>query len=117
MPKYRKKPVVIEAEQWFPGVVIEGVIKGTADYFVNTLEGEMHVSPGDWIITGVQGDKYPCKPDIFEATYEDVDKLSNEDICDLIDGSVMVLNGLSEGFQNDIQELTDKLESVRKLIR
>lgn len=79
--KFRNKPVVIEAEQWFPGKHIEGVTeyvydpgngstvssgKGT----IVTLEGELTVSPGDWIITGVKGERYPCKPDIFTATYE-----------------------------------------------
>ena len=39
---------------------------------IDTLEGEMHADPGDWIIRGVQGEFYPCKPDIFEATYEPV---------------------------------------------
>ena len=85
MPKFRKKPVVIEAVQWWPGERIEGVSecgfdpgdgvtrpagKGT----INTLEGPLIVSPGDWIITGVKGEKYPCKPDIFDATYEAVDE-------------------------------------------
>jgi len=56
--KYRKKPVVIEAYQTDVEVIIQ------------TLEGDMKASPGDWIITGVQGEKYPCKPDIFESTYE-----------------------------------------------
>lgn len=70
--KFRKKPVVIDAVQWFPGVTVDGV---NVDYrndvaSIATLEGEMIVSPGDWIITGVKGEKYPCKPDIFEMTYE-----------------------------------------------
>lgn len=60
--KYRKKPVVIEAWQTNEAVVIE------------TLEGTMRADPGDWIITGVKGEVYPCKPDIFEATYEPVDE-------------------------------------------
>ncbi len=58
--KYRKKPVIIEAYQT------------DVELDINTLEGVMHASPGDYIITGVQGEKYPCKPDIFEATYEEV---------------------------------------------
>lgn len=75
MDKYRKKPIVIEAVQWFPGLVVEGVLDAGEGYFddryyIKTLEGNMIVSPGDWIITGVKGEKYPCKPDIFEATYE-----------------------------------------------
>lgn len=60
MAKYRKKPVVIEAVQTQEEVVIE------------TLEGNMKANPGDWIITGVNGERYPCKPDIFEKTYESV---------------------------------------------
>lgn len=58
MAKYRKKPVVIEAVQTQEEIIIE------------TLEGNMKASPGDWIITGVNGERYPCKPDIFEKTYE-----------------------------------------------
>lgn len=58
MVKYRKKPVVIDAYQTDEEVIIE------------TLEGTMKANPGDWIIKGVQGELYPCKPDIFEQTYE-----------------------------------------------
>ena len=60
MSKFRKKPVVIEAYQ----------TDETTE--IRTLEGVMTASPGDWIITGVKGERYPCKPDIFEATYEAV---------------------------------------------
>ena len=70
--KFRKLPVVIEAEKWFPGIRIEGVeerAKGAYAY-IETLEGGLIVDEGDWIITGVAGEKYPCKPEIFEATYE-----------------------------------------------
>jgi hypothetical protein len=147
MPSFRKKPVVIEAQQWFPGADIDDVrqidptlkfsLRGDFYYLsamghpnewgmanawlptsgegdikpfvfweikhgeekpavasdplvvrylehmkwpslppaygiVDTLEGKMTAMPGDWIITGVKGDKYPCNPDIFEATYEAV---------------------------------------------
>lgn len=88
MPNFRKKPVVIEARQ-FVGVTVEGqeqlaewcggLLRGTklpADERViriPTLEGEMEASFGDWIIRGVKGEFYPCKPDIFHATYEPVD--------------------------------------------
>lgn len=61
MPRFMKKPVVIEAYQTNVEVKIE------------TLEGVMTAQPGDWIITGVKGEKYPCKPDIFEQTYMPVD--------------------------------------------
>ena len=70
MAKYRKRPVVIEAVQWQPGSRVPGVVNDASGPHVQTLEGPLHVSPGDWIITGVKGEQYPCKPDIFEATYE-----------------------------------------------
>ena len=60
MAKYRKKPVVIEAYQT------------DKEMDIGTLEGTMHASIGDYIITGVNGEQYPCKPDIFEKTYEPV---------------------------------------------
>ena len=56
--KFRKKPVVVEAYQTDKEMII------------HTLEGDHHASVGDWIITGVKGEQYPCKPDIFEQTYE-----------------------------------------------
>lgn len=79
--KYRKKPVVIEAFRWMydqvpdwwkaaDGVRIE-VQSGSA--FIPTLEGTHEARPGDWIIRGVKGELYPCKPDIFAATYEAVE--------------------------------------------
>lgn len=85
--KFRKKPVVIDAIQWFPGKSdVRGVLtrptgrelRGMDEYehFVRTLEGDMRVSPGDWIITGVKGEKHPCKPDIFDATYDPVEVLA-----------------------------------------
>lgn len=71
--KFRKKPIVVEAEQWFPHKDIEGVSYNEEIIpYVRTLEGNMWVRDGDWIITGVNGEKYVCKPDIFEKTYEEV---------------------------------------------
>ena len=70
--KYRKRPIVIEAEQWFPGKSVHGVLDAGTLGVVSTREGNMQVNPGDWIITGIKGELYPCKPDIFEATYESV---------------------------------------------
>lgn len=58
--KFRKKPVIIEAYQTTKKIIIK------------TLEGDMIASPGDWIITGINGEQYPCKPDIFKKTYEPV---------------------------------------------
>ena len=76
---YRKRPVVIEAEQWFaPDISIHysktpdrmGVYWTGVRFRIRTLEGSHEVTSGDWIITGVRGERYPCKPDIFDATYE-----------------------------------------------
>jgi len=78
--KYRKKPIVIEAIQYFPAAFnIIRLFVGNATPLhrfgddklgVQTLEGMMVANPGDWIIKGIRGEFYPCKPDIFEATYE-----------------------------------------------
>lgn len=84
--KFKKKPVVIDAVQYFPGVKIDGlhIVRGEqgVDYgsgvlgeqvLIKTLESNTFVvSKGDWIITGVKGEKYACKPDIFELTYDPV---------------------------------------------
>jgi hypothetical protein len=110
MARFRKRPVVIDATQWFvngdhPDDACEGILPSDGSqpflsegkvvrYFrrpddsgervcdkckntmhlhgwIDTLEGGHIVCPGDWIITGVQGERYPCKPDIFLATYEE----------------------------------------------
>ena len=90
MPKFRKKPVTIEAIQWNgqpPQAVADAFgIMNKGFYLphwyrddmpppklqIATLEGTMDASHGDWLIRGVQGEIYPCKPDIFAATYEAV---------------------------------------------
>ena len=83
MPKFRKKPVVIEAVQWTGKNLVEmqsfigagEYTEGFTDDFlvIKTLEGEMRAMPGDWIIKGVKGEFYPCKPDILEQTYDPVE--------------------------------------------
>lgn len=82
MPKFRKKPVTIEAVQWDGNNVEEVFTLGgmreletdflEEDLIVHTIEGDMRASKGDWIIKGVKGEIYPCKPDIFAETYEAV---------------------------------------------
>lgn len=77
--KYRKKPVVIDAVLWtgendqeieaFLHDADRAVI-GRESVIIRTLEGNMTANIGDWIIRGVKGEFYPCKPDIFKATYE-----------------------------------------------
>jgi hypothetical protein len=80
--KFRKRPVVIDAYQLWPNNIetleqwCGGSIKGTALPLerqcidIQTLEGEMRAEMGDWIIRGIKGEYYPCKPDIFALTYE-----------------------------------------------
>lgn len=84
--KFRKKPVVIEAVKFRGSTTQVGALKkwireGTyteptvvtsdiTSFVIDTLEGLMRVKAGDWVIRGVQGEFYPCKPDIFTATYE-----------------------------------------------
>ena len=84
MPEFRKKPVVIEAIQFtdeqkdraFNFITCNRYPDrdkdGNPTIRIQTLEGEIIASLGDWIIKGIQGEFYPCKPDIFEATYEAV---------------------------------------------
>ncbi|MBN9208165.1 MAG: hypothetical protein J0H96_05805 [Microbacterium ginsengisoli] len=86
--KYRKKPVEVEAIQWDGTAegatpIVDWIREndGTARLlhgwavvclYIDTLEGTMQALPGDWIIRGVQGEFYPCKPDIFAATYDEL---------------------------------------------
>jgi hypothetical protein len=88
MPLFRKKPVTIEARQltsedawpeiaaWCGGITRNLEMTPGAEpqavFLIPTLEGEMRAQVGDWIIRGVKGEFYPCKPDIFAATYEAV---------------------------------------------
>jgi hypothetical protein len=70
MAQYRKKPVIIEAEQYRPG--LEDGFKNGIPY-IETLEGNHYITEGDWIVTGVKGERYPVKEDIFWMTYEKVE--------------------------------------------
>ena len=73
MPKFRKKPVVIEAMLLDPDDLSIATVSGwMLAHGCDNFKGTMWAQPGDWIIKGVQGEFYPCKPDIFEATYEQV---------------------------------------------
>jgi hypothetical protein len=91
MAKYRKKPVIIDAVQYAgdgnleprggpPDWLWHALESGTAvpgpdgSLLINTLEGQHRADAGDWIIRGIKGELYPCKPDIFAATYEAVEE-------------------------------------------
>lgn len=81
--KYRKRPVIIEAIQYtnaniqHPALFIVAP-PSSYNVYIDTLEGRMTVNIGDWIITGINGESYPCKPDIFEKTYEKVEEEVDE---------------------------------------
>lgn len=82
MAKFRKKPVVIEA--WRNSGPVPDWVSGEATcmpegrILIHTLEGNMIAEEGDWIIKGMAGELYPCKPAIFEATYEGVEASDGE---------------------------------------
>ena len=84
--QFRKKPVVVDAIQWMgdnwsdivafhcgDDVTTTSRSDGLSDLHIRTPEGVMIASPGDWMIRGIKGELYPCKPDIFEMIYEPVD--------------------------------------------
>ncbi len=90
--KYRKTPLVVEAVQWNPKpndvrfTFPDGTAFRVKNVFppwrkeleIPTREGVMRASEGDWIIKGIKGEFYPCKPDIFDATYEKVEDKPKE---------------------------------------
>lgn len=142
MAKYRKKPVIIEAEVYQKGMedgfdtIGEAIVSGfreNSDYilpvpfmgipYINTLEGKHYISRGDYIITGVMGERYPCKPDIFEMTYELVDDEKKIENCWLIKhglslgiGEPEVENGMCQGYCTKISdEPTDECKECKYL--
>ncbi|HKX02787.1 MAG TPA: hypothetical protein VJX71_09815 [Methylomirabilota bacterium] len=82
MPKYRKRPVEVDAIRWeniaecrraLRALGCPDLIQAGEDHvYIRTPEGDMLAAPGDWIIKGVAGEFYPCKPEIFAKTYEEV---------------------------------------------
>ncbi len=73
MARYLKKSLVVEAVQWFKPGDHPAVLAGSAGDivgYIETPEGRLRVEPGDWIITGIAGENYPCKPQIFEQLYK-----------------------------------------------
>ena len=110
--KFRKKPVVIDAIIWngqnlseveafcegkarielYDAAWKAGATGVMADVFIDTLEGTHHASPGDYIIKGVHGEFYPCKPNIFQKTYEKVNETGdgiNQNSCDCTNTAVL----------------------------
>lgn len=83
--KFRKKPVMVEALRYDgtnneeledfaeSSIVFRDIMSDNMTVYIDTLEGEMKVSKGDYVIKGVKGEFYPCKPDIFDKSYEEVE--------------------------------------------
>lgn len=115
--RFRKKPVVIDADVWdlSPNALDFIAFKGwhvddAKQVHIPTLEGTMIAKPGDWIIRGVNGEYYPCKPDIFAKTYE----LAEEDIIEALQKALEVGDSypseLSEGGALQIEALPEFVE-------
>ena len=131
--KYRKKPVVIEAHQWNPrerptalpdwlwdaiGMTPELFNENDGSIGIRTLEGTMIANPGDWIIKGVKGELYPCKPDIFAATYEPAGiptaALEGEakSAIDLLRECLPIVNEYRAWKQADLSGLVDRIDAA-----
>ena len=122
MELYRKKPVVVQAEE------IKEVIH------IKTLEGVMIGNVGDFLITGVHGEKYPCKPEIFHKTYEKVDQSGNsvdpyEEIDDLesqiedlrdnyesLEDELSVMEGERDEYYVELQEARESIEELKSYL-
>lgn len=123
MAKFRKKPVVIDAFQWTGGPdqtedpvwIVEALDKSPSEpgaarisypeMRIYTLEGVMVASPGDWIIRGVKGELYPCKPDVFATTYEPVEAVvPHASDCALHNEPAMPAGPCSCGLQAKMSE-------------
>ena len=128
--KYRKKPIIVEAVKW-TGLNLEeiknfvdesllynicdgawevGEAPVVVDMQIRTLEGNMSVSVGDYIIKGVQGEFYPCKPDIFKETYETVSMVSDNDRTTVPMSQYIKLENKNKKLRNTINRLKRELE-------
>jgi hypothetical protein len=134
MAKYRKLPVEIEAVQWLNGKVSEvtpwisealnknpldkGAITRIGDkIMIATLEGEMTAIDGDYIIRGINGELYPCKPDIFKLTYECAGECKNEDSKALPLNIVVQQRELLINFLVDYYECYGEESEIKKVER
>lgn len=118
--KYRKKPVIVEAVIWTGNNIdeikelaksaVEHIIFVNNNLYIETLEGNMHVSVGDYVIKGVQGEFYPCKPDIFKQTYETVSMVSDNDRTTVPMSQYIKLENKNKKLRNTINRLKRELE-------
>lgn len=142
MAKYRKKPVIVEAEKYKLGIEdgfdcsYEGISHGDClgescenwekngkedcpyrQPYINTLEGKLYISEGDYVITGVKGERYPCKPDVFEMTYEPVEEGGGTNVDELAQTLELVTEKLIDiaskyGLEDEVDYIVVKAEEV-----
>lgn len=118
--KYRKKPVIVEAIVWTGNNIdeikelaknaVEHIIFVDNNLYIETLEGNMNVSIGDYIIKGIAGEFYPCKPDIFKETYETVSMVSDNDKTTVPMSEYRKLENKNKKLRNTINRLKKELE-------
>lgn len=118
--KYRKKPVIIEAVIWTGNNIdevkelaknaVQHIIFVDNNLYIETLEGNMNVSIGDYIIKGIVGEFYPCKPDIFKETYETVSMVSDNDRTTVPMSEYIKLENKNKKLRNIVNRLKRELE-------
>ena len=118
--KYRKKSVIVEAVIWTGNNIdevkelaknaTENLIFDNNDLFIETLEGNMKVSVGDYIIKGVEGEFYPCKPNIFKKTYETVSMVSDNDRTTVPMSQYRKLENKNKKLRNTVNRLKRVIE-------
>lgn len=118
--KYRKKPVIVEAVIWTGNNLeeikelaknaVEHIIFVDNNLYIETLEGNMNVSVGDYIIKGIAGEFYPCKPDIFKETYETVSMVSDNDRTTVPMSEYRKLENKNKKLRNTVNRLKRELE-------
>lgn len=118
--KYRKKPVIVEAVIWTGNNIdevkelaksaVENIIFVDNNLYIETLEGNMNVSVGDYIIKGIAGEFYPCKPDIFKETYETVSMVSDNDRTTVPMSQYRKLENKNKKLRNTINRLKKEFE-------
>ena len=118
--KYRKKPVIVEAVIWTGNNIeevkelaknaVEHIIFVDNNLYIETLEGNMNVSIGDYIIKGIAGEFYPCKPDIFKETYETVSMVSDNDRTTVPMSEYRKVENKNKKLRNTINRLKRELE-------
>ena len=118
--KYRKKPVIVEAVIWTGNNIdevkelaksaVENIIFVNNNLYIETLEGNMNVSVGDYIIKGIAGEFYPCKHDIFKETYETVSMVSDNDRTTVPMSEYRKLENKNKKLSNILNRLKRELE-------